>query len=127
MKVVCLGLSHRTASVEIREKFAISEPELGSAFAQLSSLPGIAESVIVSTCNRVEIYAAAEDSSTAFASLRNFAAGRTQNTPAPCQQEPFYALDGSHSINHLFRVVCGLDSMILGETEILGQIGRAHV
>lgn len=128
MKVICLGLSHRTASVEVRERFAFPEAELGAALATLSVLPGIAESVIVSTCNRVEIYAASEDPQTAFSSLRSFATGRT-NAPSVnslYDSEPFYALDGSRSINHLFRVVCGLDSMVLGETEILGQVKKAY-
>jgi glutamyl-tRNA reductase len=127
MNVICLGLSHRTASVEVRERFAIPEVELGDTIGKLSKLPGIAEAVIVSTCNRVELYVATEDAAAGFDSLRTFVTNRVDGAiTSPKQFDAFYALDGSHSINHLFRVVCGLDSMVLGETEILGQVKKAY-
>ena len=124
MHILCLGLSHRTAHVDVREKFAIPEAELALALATLTSLPGIAEAVIVSTCNRVEFYAAGNDPTAAMCSLQRFAAERGGVVPAV--PEPFFAHDGTDSINHLFRVVSGLESMVIGETEILGQVKKAY-
>ena len=143
MTVVCLGLSHRTAAVDIREQFAVPEAELLRTIAELGALPSIAESVIVSTCNRVEFYAASADSEAALAAVCAFLQipahhhpprflGEPKHTPIgnphPGRNgaEPFYALYGPASINHLFRVVCGLDSMVIGETEILGQVKKAY-
>ena len=124
MHILCLGLSHRTAHVDVRERFAIPEAELARALATLTSLPGIAEAVIVSTCNRVEFYAAGPDATTAMCSLQQFAAERSG--VAPSIPDPFFAHDGTASIAHLFRVVSGLESMIIGETEILGQVKKAY-
>ena len=123
-QILCLGLSYRTAQVDVREKFAIPETELARSLATLTSLPGIAEAVVVSTCNRVEFYAAAHDASTAMCSLQQFAAERS-GVP-PTVPDPFYAHDGATAINHLFRVVSGLESMVIGETEILGQIKKSY-
>ena len=124
MHILCLGLSHRTAPVNVREKFAVPEADLTQALATLRSLPGIAEAVIVSTCNRVELYAASADAATAMCSLHRFAAERSGVVPTV--PEPFYAHDGAVAIEHLFRVVSGLESMIIGETEILGQVKKAY-
>ncbi len=136
MHVLCLGLSHQTATVEVREKFAVPDSELPLAMACLGSKQGIAESVIVSTCNRVEFYAASDDPAAALAALRHFieeqrgpfvSAGMLDNIASSVRTaEPFYALAGADSINHLFRVVCGLESMIIGETEILGQVKKSY-
>jgi len=122
--ILCLGLSYQTAPVEVREHFAIPEAELPGALGTLTSMPGIAEAVIVSTCNRVEFYATASDVATAMCSLQRFAAERGGMVPAV--PEPFFAHDGTATIEHLFRVVSGLDSMIIGETEILGQVKKAY-
>ena len=122
--ILCLGLSHRTAHVDVRERFAIPEVDLAWTLAGLTAMPGIAEAVIVSTCNRVEFYAAASDAATAMCSLHQFAAergGLVQTDP-----QPFYVHGGTASIEHLFRVVSGLDSMVIGETEILGQVKKAY-
>jgi len=124
MHILCLGLSHQTATVEVRERFAIPDAELARALAVLRSLPGIEETAIVSTCNRVEYYAAATDVQAAMCSLLRFAAER--GGCPPTVPEPFYALQGEASIAHLFRVVSGLESMIIGETEILGQVKKAY-
>ncbi len=121
MNIVCLGLSHRTASVEQREKFAIAESELGSAACRLSTTDGLGECVVISTCNRVEVYAAAPDAGFALAALRRFFAER-----ATADDTAFYQADATESIRHLFRVVSGLESMVLGETEILGQVKKAY-
>ncbi|HEX8296679.1 MAG TPA: hypothetical protein VF593_10285, partial [Chthoniobacteraceae bacterium] len=69
MEILCFGLSHHTAPIELRERFAISETDAPTLAAQLRNVSGVAEVVIVSTCNRVEFYLAAEDSSAAFAAV----------------------------------------------------------
>jgi glutamyl-tRNA reductase len=125
MEVVCLGVSHQTASVEVRERFAIPESELPKTFAELGTLPGVAESVVVSTCNRVEFYAATETPEVTSGALRQFLEQRC-GTAQFWESDPFYTLAGANSINHLFRVVSGLESMIIGETEILGQVKKAY-
>jgi glutamyl-tRNA reductase len=124
MNVICLGLSHHTASVELREKFAVADADLAEAAAQLGAMKGIDESVIVSTCNRVELYVASNDSTLGFDSLHQFLRGRAEAH----HYDPriFYQYDSPHSLRHLFRVVSGLDSMVLGETEILGQVKKAY-
>lgn len=124
MKVICLGLSHQTASVELREKFAVADGDLEEAAHQLGAMEGIAESVIVSTCNRVELFAATDDSAQGFESLNRFLGARAEAH----HYDPhiFYQYDSPQSIRHLFRVVSGLESMVLGETEILGQVKRAY-
>lgn len=124
MQILCLGLSHRSAPVDVREQFAVPEAELTTALAALKEMPGIAETVIVSTCNRVEFYAAASDPERAMCSLLQFATERSGVVPTV--PEPFFAHDGTASIQHLFRVVSGLESMVIGETEILGQVKKAY-
>ncbi len=130
MNVLCLGVSHQTASVEIRERFAIPDTQLPVVTLEVGALPGVRETVIVSTCNRVEFYAASDNAPEALTALRSYLSDRfTSSTPPlPLDQknEPFYTLSGPASIEHLFRVVSGLESMVLGETEILGQVKKAY-
>ena len=123
MEILCLGLSHHTAPIEVREKFAVPDAELGTASAQLAKAAGVSEAVIVSTCNRVEYYVAAEDAAAGFAAVRDFVAARVA-TP---EGEAFFRHATAQSIRHLFRVVGGLESMVLGETEILGQVKKAYL
>jgi len=124
MEVVCLGLSHQTADVAIRERFAFAEHELGACSGELRQRPELGEALILSTCNRVELYAAAEDSAAGIASIEAFLATRV--TLEPEDRRYFYRRDGAGAIRHLFRVVSGLESMVLGETEILGQVKKAY-
>lgn len=124
LHLVCLGLSHHTADVATREQFALAEHELGAESSRLGAMAGIREAVIVSTCNRVELYAACEEPERATEALHQFlderAAAETRSHPA------FYRFGTTGSVRHLFRVVCGLESMVLGETEILGQVKKAY-
>lgn len=124
MHILCLGLSHRTAQVDVREKFAVPEAQLSGALADLTAQPGIDEAVIVSTCNRVEFYAAGSDPTEAMCSLQRFVEERSGGPSA--HPLPFYAMSGTASLSHLFRVVSGLESMIIGETEILGQVKKSY-
>ncbi len=122
MHILCFGLSHHTAPVELREKFAIPDGELAAAAQALAKARGVGEAVIVSTCNRVELYVAAEDPVHGFAAVDEFVAARGTATYG----EAFYRLPTGQSLRHLFRVVSGLESMVLGETEILGQVKKAY-
>ncbi len=81
--------------------------------------------MIVSTCNRVEFYTASADSQAAFCALMRFAE-RQSGGIVPGVPDPFYALEGEEAIRHLFRVVSGLESMVVGETEIMGQVKKAN-
>lgn len=122
MEILCCGLSHHTAPIQLREKYAVPEGELGAAAAELAKRPGVQEAVIVSTCNRVEFYVAAKDTARGLVAVKEFVAARTDRTDAGM----LYQLMTPQSIPHLFRVVCGLESMVLGETEILGQVKKAY-
>ncbi len=125
MSVVVVGLSHRTAPVEVREGLAFADAELPDALARVRARGLAAEAVILSTCNRVELYAAVDgDPQAALAGLRRFLLeDRRYARPLPPE---FYSLTEPQSLEHLFRVVCGLDSMVLGETEIAGQAKKAY-
>jgi len=111
--------------VELRERFAFAEARI-PAVLQLMREEGIVnEAVILSTCNRVEIYAATSfDSAKAFAELKEFLV-TCHDYRDPLTDE-LYMLSEPQSIHHLFKVACGLDSMVLGETEILGQLKKAY-
>jgi glutamyl-tRNA reductase len=123
--IVVLGLNHRSSPVEVRERFAFEEAAIPAALGRLLESEGFSEAVILSTCNRVEIYAVSSlEASAAFAALKSFLTSREAGGLAP--QDEFYALAEPQSVEHLFRVACGLDSMVLGETEILGQLKNAY-
>ena len=124
MEVLCLGLSHKTAPVETRERFAIGDAHLGEFSALLAQTPGVREAVIVSTCNRVEFYAAADDGAAALRTVSDFIAAKCGHAP---QAPTFIELKSTEGIRHLFRVVSGIESMVLGETEILGQVKKAYL
>lgn len=124
MNVLCLGLSHQTADIALRERYAMAEHELGEAALRLGAADGLSEALIVSTCNRVEFYGVADEPARGFAALRQFASERTATNVGT--SSAFYEMGAPQSIRHLFRVVCGLESMVLGETEILGQVKKAY-
>ena len=125
MPIVVLGLSHHSSPVEVRERFAFAEARIPATLESLRSSGLSDEAVILSTCNRVEIYAATSlEPSRAFASLREFLL-TCHDYRDPLTDE-IYTLTEPHSVQHLFKVACGLDSMVLGETEILGQLKKAY-
>lgn len=120
MNVFCLGLSHHTAAVSLRECFAVTENESAAVMYDLRSAAGLGEIVLLSTCNRVEIYGAAADLSSAMDLASSFLQCRAGRTAE------FARYEGPDAVRHLFRVAAGLDSMVLGETEILGQVKDAY-
>jgi glutamyl-tRNA reductase len=125
MSIVALGLSHHTAPVTVRERFAFAESATSDAMSKLRETGVIEEAVILSTCNRVELYAASSaEPRAALTELRRFLLAHHNYT------EPLgsalYELGEPHSVEHLFKVAAGLDSMVLGETEVLGQLKQAY-
>jgi glutamyl-tRNA reductase len=125
MSVLVAGISHRTSPVELRERFAFGEAELAETLSTLRNRGLCEESVLLSTCNRVELYGVeSRPPEEALAAFRQFLLDHAQ-VEAPLTEE-IYTLAEPQSIEHLFRVVSGLDSMVLGETEILGQVKKAY-
>jgi glutamyl-tRNA reductase len=125
MSVVVIGLSHRTSPVELRERFAFAEARIPATLEQLRSSGLADEAVILSTCNRVELYTSTRlEPAQALGELKKFLT-LTHDYRDPLGDE-LYALHEPHSVHHLFKVACGLDSMVLGETEILGQLKKAY-
>lgn len=133
MPVLCVGLSHRTAPLPVRERLAFGREELRAALSpkQLGQLrsAGIAELCIVSTCNRTELYAAARSPRLRYSAVPEFLAEflvRARGIEPDLVRASLYGHAGVAAIRHLCRVAAGLDSMILGEAEILGQLSAAH-
>ena len=125
MNIVTVGLNHRTASVELRERLAVTEARLPEALSKLKAWPGVTESIILSTCNRVEVYAVVKETAQGFDSLREYL---LKTTPTMSHEDlaPYlYYFDGADAIRHLFRVTASLDSMVVGEPQILGQVKEA--
>src|SRR3990167_9589273 len=120
-----VGLSHRAASVELRERLAIPPRELPAALHALQTEVNIPEVSILSTCNRVELYVSSSTPSVAFDSVLDFLASRSRLAPETFQRS-LYHLRGREAVAHLFRVTAGLDSMVLGETEITAQVKQAY-
>jgi glutamyl-tRNA reductase len=125
MHVVVVGLSHHSSPVTVREKFAFTEARVPAALQSIRESGIAEEAVILSTCNRVEIYAATSlEPRQAFAELHEFLV-RIHDYRDPLADE-LYKLADHDMLVHLFKVASGLDSMVLGETEILGQLKKAY-
>ncbi|WP_066635966.1 glutamyl-tRNA reductase [Desulfolucanica intricata] len=125
MLIIVVGVNHRTAPVEIREKLSFSESSIKESLAQLNSFPGIDGCVILSTCNRTEIYAATVELDDGINAIWKFLSDRSGVDIFEIKNYTYsHAL--YDTIRHLFRVAAGLDSMILGETQILGQVKNAY-
>ena len=125
MHIVVVGLSHKTAPVEIREKLAVPESRLGEALARLCSYPGVKEGMLLSTCNRVEVYAVVEDLESGYGRIQEFLADTHLSLSSEQLTPHLYWQTGDRAIAHLFRVASSLDSMIVGESQILGQLKDA--
>lgn len=125
MEIVALGLSYKTAPVEIRERLHFPEKELSRPLGLLMGEEKILEGLILSTCNRVELYAVAEDGEQAFSTLASFLS-RYHQVPLDDFQSFLYRFQGDAAIRHIFRVASSLDSMVVGEPQILGQVKTAY-
>jgi len=119
--LVLVGLNHRTADVAVRERLAIQTGALPEALKQLAARPGMQEVLIFSTCNRVELLACADIADEGFRTTEEFLCQSGGMNPAEIQGK-LYRLSDATAVRHVFRVASSLDSMILGEPQILGQV-----
>jgi glutamyl-tRNA reductase len=125
MPLVVIGLSHHSSPITVRERFAFPDTTIPDTLEKLRQTGIVTESVILSTCNRVEIYAATElPARQAALQLRQFLIEH-HSYQEPIETE-IYFYSEPESLEHLFKVACGLDSMVVGETEILGQLKKAY-
>ncbi|MEI6084670.1 MAG: glutamyl-tRNA reductase [Verrucomicrobiota bacterium] len=124
MNLLVIGLNHRTAPVAVRERLACPPGKLGEITCNLLGAAQLHEAAIVSTCNRVEIYGLTGQISDAGAAIRRHLHQQHQLTESI--DPHLYELRDRDCVQHLWEVVCGLDSMVLGETEILGQVKTAY-
>ncbi len=125
MHLVVVGVNHKTTPVDIREKLAISESRMPDCDEYLSQFPEIKEHVILSTCNRVEVYARVSSPESSIEALKRFFAEFNDIDPASLEKS-FYSHETAGAIRHLFSVSSSLDSMIVGEPQILGQVKSAY-
>src|SRR5919108_1422618 len=115
-------MNHRSAPIEVRESVAFEDAYVREALGRLSAYPSIQESVILSTCNRVEVVAVASDAPSAFEDVQTFFAEQRAHKGRENLTEHVYTYRGVEAVRHLFRVAASLDSMVVGEPQILGQL-----
>jgi len=118
MNIVVAGINHKTAPVDVRERFAVSESRLPEVLRDLQQ-PGVSEALVLSTCNRFELLLHYEDGF----NVRNFIA---EYFTAGNARDHVYVHEGDQAVEHLFRVTSSLDSMVVGEPQILGQVKEAY-
>jgi len=124
-EIVIVGLNHRSAPIEVRESVAFESAYLHDALTRLHNYPSIDEGVILSTCNRVEIVAAASDSAMAYSEIGRFLSEQKANHGLALTEHT-YQYRGAEAVRHLFRVAASLDSMVVGEPQILGQLKQHY-
>lgn len=123
MHTLVVGLNYKTAPVEIREKLSFIESDIPNAMEALQNQKSILENVIISTCNRTEIYAVVDQLHTGRYYIKQFLANWF-NIPMEQFEDHLFIREEDASLDHLFRVTAGIDSMVLGETQILGQVKK---
>lgn len=124
MELVFVGLNHRTAPVELRDSLAIVPAHLQAALTQAAGWPGLLETVLLSTCNRSEVWTVAETPDIGATSILTFLHDY-HKVPVERIEPHLYRYIGADAVRHVFRVVSGLDSMVLGEPQIAGQVKDA--
>jgi glutamyl-tRNA reductase len=124
MKILTVGLNHNTAEVEVREKLAFEGPKLEEGLLKLKAIPEIEEAVVLSTCNRVEIYTNVKDADKASEAIRAFISEFHGIDDRLLENALYYYRD-KDAVRHIFRVASSLDSMVMGEPQILGQFKDA--
>jgi glutamyl-tRNA reductase len=124
MPIVVVGLNHKTAPISLLDRLSITESELTKALHQLETYAHVEEAVVLSTCNRIEAYAAVRKFHGGAQDLRNFFAEFCHVAPEDFTDH-LYTYHDEGAVRHLFRVASGIDSMVIGESEILGQVRRA--
>lgn len=126
LQVHCVGLSIHHAEVEVREKLAIPESEWNSASNEICETGTVAEAAVLSTCNRFEVYYAATDPRAAMADVTKYLAKRS-GIPVATLRKNLFMLSGEDAVWHLMRVSGGLDSLIVGEGQILSQVRQCYL
>jgi glutamyl-tRNA reductase len=127
MPIVCVGLSHHTAPVEVRERHTFAASRMGEALIALRDYQAVREAAMLQTCGRLEIYAEIDDYEAGVAQIKSFLMNFRHGTTGYDIESFLYTLLGRQAVEHLFRVATGLDSMLIGEAEILGQVKDAYV
>jgi len=123
--IILIGINHKTAPVELRECIAFSEDESASALQTLSRKPHIKELLLFSTCNRVEVLVVTENKREAIDSTKDYIA-EVNKIPRQAFEDALYIHEGDEAVRHVFRVASSLDSMVVGEPQILGQVKDAY-
>jgi glutamyl-tRNA reductase len=126
MPLVCMGLSHNTAPVDVRERHAFPAAVMGEALVALRDYEAVREALMLQTCGRLEIYAELDDYETGVGQIRQFL-GNFRHSGVEDMDSYMYTLLGSQAVDHLLRVSTGLDSMLIGEADILHQVKDAFV
>ena len=121
-EIIIVGMNHRSAPIDVRESVAVETSYVREALGRLHSYPSIQESAILSTCNRVEVVAAALNSESAAEEIKSFLAEQRARKNRHNLDDHVYVHQGAEAIRHLFRVAASLDSMVVGEPQILGQL-----
>jgi glutamyl-tRNA reductase len=125
MVILAVGLNHTTAPVEIRERLHIPEAQLPAVLERLGKEATVLERLVLSTCNRVEVYAVTPDPDQAQAAIPQLLAAGTQTALDVFQDKLYYHVQ-DEAVRHAFRVASSLDSMVLGESQILHQMKEAY-
>jgi len=123
VSIFCLGVNHKTAPVELRERLAFAEKAVPQHLMEICGIAEISEAVVLSTCNRVEIYGGSDNPGVALDKLVDYLVG---HFAVSLGEVEFYRHESVAAAHHLFEVASGLDSMVLGETEIFGQVKKAY-
>jgi len=125
MRFSITGVNHKSAPVEVRERLAFDDRSLSEALLNLKGRPGFCEGLILSTCNRVEVALTCEENSGSMVAVDQFLAD-TRHVERDWVTPYLYRYDDGEAIRHLFRVAASLDSMVVGEPQILGQLKSAY-
>jgi len=125
-EIVIVGLNHRSAPIEVRESVAFENSYVRAALGRLRGYPSVREGVILSTCNRVEVVASASDSESAFSDITKFLFEQKAHRNSALLDDHLYTYRAADAVRHLFRVAASLDSMVVGEPQILGQLKQYY-
>ncbi len=125
MNIIVVGLNHRTAPVDIRERLAFPEKMQGLTAEKIKTLPGVLESLVLSTCNRVEVYAVLDEGVDGHSRIIRFLSDH-HKIPEMDLVKYLYCLSTEEAVRHVFRVTSSLDSMVVGEPQIIGQVKEAY-
>lgn len=125
MNLILVGMNHKTAPVELREKLCSLMPGFEETYRRLQALPGIQEVLCYKTCNRVEVVCLTEDAETAVREIKTFFA-EAPEVSAEALDTALYCYHDADAVRHLFRVAASLDALVVGEPQILGQVKEAY-